>query len=115
MTVTVLTLLKRRDGMSKADFIAYYESRHRLIGEKVLKGWATRYQRNHLHPLDGTDQPHDFDVVLEIDFPDQQTCDACFAAMADPAVMAEIVEDEERLFDRSRMRTCRVEVHRSTL
>lgn len=115
MTVTVLTLLKRREGMSKADFIAWYESRHRLIGEKVLAGWATRYQRNHLHPLDGTDQPHDFDVVLEIDFPDQQTCDACFAAMADPATMAEIIEDEERLFDRARMRTFRVERHVSAL
>lgn len=115
MTVTVLTLLKRREGMSKADFIAYYESRHRLIGEKVLSGWATRYQRNHLHPMDGTDAPHDFDVVLEIDFPDQQTCDAWLSAMADPATMAEIVEDEERLFDRSRMRTYRVETHASRL
>ncbi|WP_298285362.1 EthD domain-containing protein [Novosphingobium sp.] len=109
MTVTMLTLLKRRDGMSKADFIAYYETHHRLIGEKVLSGWATRYVRRHLHPQDGADMDHDFDVVLEIDFPDQQTCDACFAAMADPAIMVEIVADEERLFDRARMRTYRVE------
>jgi hypothetical protein len=115
MTVTVLTLLRRREGMTKADFIAYYETRHRLIGEKVLSGWATRYVRKHLHPLDGTDAAHDFDVVLEIDFPDQATCDACFAAMADPATMAEIVEDEERLFDRSRMRTYAVERHASAL
>ena len=115
MTVTVLTLLRRREGMTKADFIAYYETRHRLIGEKVLSGWATRYVRKHLHPLDGTDAAHDFDVVLEIDFPDQATCDACFAAMADPATMAEIVEDEERLFDRSRMRTYAVETHASAL
>ncbi|MBA4353139.1 MAG: hypothetical protein C0409_00465 [Novosphingobium sp.] len=115
MTVTVLTLLKRREGMTKADFIAYYESRHRVIGEKVLSGWATRYVRKHLHPLDGADMPHDFDVVLEIDFPNQQTCDACFAAMADPAIMDEIVEDEERLFDRARMRTYRVEQCASAL
>lgn len=115
MSLTMITLLKRREGMSKADFIAYYESRHRLIGEKVLSGWATRYVRKHLHPLDGTDAAHDFDVVLEIDFPDQQTCDACFAAMADPATMAEIVEDEERLFDRSRMRTFRAEERASIL
>ncbi len=113
--VTVLTLLKRREGMTKADFIAYYESRHRLIGEKVLSGWATRYVRNHLHPLAGQDVTQDFDVVLEIDFPDQATCDACFAAMADPAIMAEIVDDEERLFDRSTMRTYRVEAHASAL
>ncbi len=115
MTVTVLTLLKRREGMSKSDFIAYYESRHRLIGEKVLSGWASRYVRKHLHPLEGTDMAHDFDVVLEIDFPDQQTCDACFAAMADPAIMDEIVTDEERLFDRARMRTYRVEECASVL
>lgn len=115
MTVTVLTLLKRREGMSKADFIAYYESRHRLIGEKVLSGWATRYVRRHLHPLDGQTAEHDYDVVLEIDFPDQQTCDACFAAMVDPAVMDEIVADEERLFDRTRMRTYRIEEHASVL
>lgn len=115
MTVTVLTLLKRREGMTKADFIAYYETRHRLIGEKVLSGWATGYVRKHLHPLDGTYATHDFDVVLEIDFPDQATCDAFFAAMADPATMAEIVTDEERLFDRSRMRTYAVEAHASAL
>ncbi len=115
MTVTLVTLLKRREGMSKPDFIAYYESKHRLIGEKVLGGYATRYTRRHLHPMDGTDADHDFDVVLEIDFPDQATCDACFAAMADPEVMREIVEDEERLFDRSRMRTYTVEERVSML
>lgn len=115
MTITILTLLKRREGMSKADFLTYYESRHRVIGEKVLSGWATRYVRRHLHPLDGTDLAYDADVVLEIDFPDQQTCDACFAAMADPAIMAEIVEDEEKLFDRARIRTYRFEEHASVL
>ena len=115
MTVTVVTLLKRREGMTKADFLAYYESRHRVIGEKVLSGWATRYVRRHLRPLDGTDLAQDADVVLEIDFPDQQTCDACFAAMADPATMAEIIEDEEKLFDRARIRTYRFEEHASVL
>ncbi|MDF8335331.1 EthD domain-containing protein [Novosphingobium cyanobacteriorum] len=111
----MITLLKRREGMSKADFIAYYESRHRLIGEKVLAGYATRYRRRHLHPADGQDAPHDFDVVLEIEFADQAACDACFAAMADEATMREIVEDEERLFDRGRMRSYTVEDHESVL
>lgn len=115
MTITLITLLKRREGMSKADFLAYYESRHRLIGEKVLAGWATRYVRRHLHPMDGTDAPHDFDVVLEIDFPDETALEGFFAAASDPAVMAEIAEDEERLFDRSRMRIYRVEEHASQL
>jgi EthD domain len=109
MTVTVLTLLKRRPDMSKADFIAYYETNHRLIGEKVLGPWAIRYERKHLHPMDGTDVDHDFDVAMEIEFADEAAMAACFAAMADPETQREIHEDEERLFDRSRLRSYRVE------
>lgn len=115
MTVTLVTLLKRREGMSKADFIAYYEQHHRRIGERVLAGYATRYVRRFLHPTDGEDQICDADVVMEIDFPDAATRDACFAAMADPQTMAAIVEDEARLFDRSRIRTFTVEEHASDM
>lgn len=104
MTVTVITLLKRREGMSVEDFRAYYESSHRVIGEKVLAGYATRYVRRFLSPMDGTDQPFDHDVVMEIDFPDAATRDACFAALGEPQVAAMIAEDEENLFDRSRVR-----------
>lgn len=115
MTVTLITLLKRRPGMSKADFIAYYEAHHRLIGEKVLGGYATRYIRRFLHPTDGEDRHEDPDVVMEIDFPDAATRDACFAAMGDAAVMAEIVADEEKLFDRDRIRTFAVEERASAM
>ena len=115
MTVTVITLLKRREGMSKADFIAYYEDHHRRIGERVLAGYATRYVRRFLHPLDGADQTCDADVVMEIDFPDAATRDACFAALADPATAAMIAEDEERLFDRSRIRSFSVEERASAM
>jgi len=104
VTVTVVTLLKRRDGMSVADFRAYYESTHRVIGEKVLAGYATRYVRRFLTPMDGVDQPFDYDVVMEIDFPDEATRDACFTALGAPDVAAMIAEDEEKLFDRSRVR-----------
>jgi hypothetical protein len=112
--VKLVTLLKRRPGMSKADFRAHYEERHRLIGEKVLSGYASRYVRRHLHPVDGGEE-QDVDVVLEIWFPDQPTMDACFAAMSAPEVMDEIVADEERLFDRPRMRSYRVEECESVL
>lgn len=108
-SITVLTLLKRRADMTKADFIAYYETHHRLIGEKVLSPWAIRYERKHLHPLDGTDMDFDFDVAMEIEFPDEAAVAECFAAMADPETRRMITEDEERLFDRSRIRTFRVE------
>jgi hypothetical protein len=115
MTITVITLLKRRENMSKAEFIAYYETHHRLIGEKVLRGYATRYVRRFLHPSDGVDTHEDPDVVMEIDFPDVATRDACFAAMADEATISEIVADEEKLFDRARIRTFEVEARESEI
>lgn len=109
MTVTVITLLKRRPDMSKADFIAYYEEHHRRIGEQVLAGYATRYVRRHLHSMDGTEQPEDADVVTEVDYPDAETRDACFASFTDPEITKLITEDEERLFDRSRIRSFNVQ------
>lgn len=115
MTVTLITLLKRRAGLSKADFVAYYEAHHRLIGEKVLAGYATRYVRRFLEPTDGVNNHEDADVVLEIDFPDEATRDACFAAMAEPDMMAEIIADEEKLFERSRIRTFSVDERASTM
>ncbi|MDE2404874.1 MAG: EthD domain-containing protein [Sphingomonadales bacterium] len=115
MTITLVTLLKRRTGMSKANFIAYYEEHHRLIGERVLAGHATRYVRRFLHPLDGEDRDYDADVVMEIDFPDRAALDAFFAAAADPATAALIAADEERLFVRSRIRSFTVEEHASDL
>ena len=115
MTITVVSLMKRRAGMSKADFIAYYEAHHRLIGEQVLGPYATRYARRFLYPLDGEDQTHDPDVVMEIDFPDAATRDACFAAMADPATQTMIAEDEARLFDLGRIRSFSVEERVSDL
>lgn len=115
MTVTVITLLKRREGMSKADFIAYYEENHRRIGESVLAGRAMRYVRRFLHPLDGEDRWEDADVVMEIDFADEAARDACFAALREPTTARMIAEDEERLFDRTRIRTFAVEERRSDL
>jgi hypothetical protein len=115
MTVTVITLLKRREGMSVADFRAYYESTHRRIGEAVLAPYATRYVRRFLTSLDGTDQSFDYDVVMEIDFPDDATRDTCFAALGEAETLAMIVQDEEKLFDRTRTRTFSVTENASVL
>lgn len=115
MTVTVLSLLKRRPGMSKADFVAYYEDNHRRIGEQVLAGLATRYVRRFLTPLDGEDRDGDFDVVMEIDFPDAVARDAFFAGLAGTETLAAIVADEAKLFDRGRMRSFSVEERHSRL
>jgi len=115
MSVTLITLLKRREGMSKADFTAYYETTHRRIGEQVLAGYASRYVRKHLTPLDGETRDCDADVVLEITFPDHQRMQAFFDHAGQSDIAAMIAEDEEKLFDRSRIRVFMVEERESEL
>ena len=55
----VVMPIKRKAGMSKAEFEAYYENNHRLIGEKYLRGYAHKYTRRYMHNLEdgsGVDQ-----------------------------------------------------------
>lgn len=106
--VKMMIMLKRRPGMSVPEFMDYYETQHRLIGEKYLKGHAARYVRRYLTPLPDavTGQIHEpeHDVVMEMWFPDQAAFEAAMAATTAPAAAAEIVADELKLFDRPKMR-----------
>lgn len=100
----VVTLLKKREGMSTAAFRRYYEDHHRLIGEKYLAGFASRYLRRYLDTLPGRESDREaagFDVLLEIWFEDEARYLACGERLSEPAVAAEIARDEEALFDRS--------------
>ncbi|MEM7018251.1 MAG: EthD domain-containing protein [Pseudomonadota bacterium] len=110
--------LKRKPGMSTEDFRAYYENHHRLIGEKYLAGYAMRYVRRFMNPLpdrSGNLSDPEYDVLLEIWYPDEATFRACSEKLRAPEAAQEIAEDEEKLFDRSQMRSYLVEEHESTL
>ncbi|MGD9713139.1 MAG: EthD domain-containing protein [Thermomicrobiales bacterium] len=112
--IKLVSLMNRKPGLSREEFIAYYEAHHRLIGEKVLAGYACRYIRRYTTAV-GEGMESDPDVVMEIWFPDQLAYDSFFAAIAAPGQMAEIVADEERLFDRGKMRFFLVEECESDL
>lgn len=86
--------------MSVPAFRDHYEQRHRRIGEKYLRGRATRYVRRYVEKLPGMGDPA-HDVVMEIWFPDREAFDATFRLLAEPDAAQEIAEDEERLFDRA--------------
>ncbi|MBO6702446.1 MAG: EthD domain-containing protein [Pseudomonadales bacterium] len=104
--------MKRRPGMSVPEFREYYETTHKLLGEKYLDGYATRYIRRFTHPnrdRDGKIREPEYDVFLEIWYPNQESFEACGQALSDPAVAAEIRADEEKLFDLRYMRSYLVE------
>ena len=115
----VIGLLKRRPGMTVDAFREYYETHHRVIGEKYLKDYASKYMRRFLtpypNPITGEAVEAEYDVVMEIWYPDRAAYDACNALLGSPEVAAEIAEDEEQLFNRSRNRFFFVEEHESDL
>lgn len=102
--IKVVGLLKRRADLSPAQFRDYYERHHRLLGEKYLTGHAVKYTRRYLLPQArglSADQASPFDVILEIWYPDQAALDAAHAVLSAPQVQAEIMADEEQLFERA--------------
>lgn len=106
--IKVIGLLKRKPGITPDEFRDYYETYHRVIGEKYLKGLATKYRRRYLtpfaDPITGTLPDQHCDVVLEIWYPSQAIFDKANALFAKPEVAEEIAIDEEKLFDRPQNR-----------
>jgi len=104
--------------MSREAFIEHYETHHRVIGEKYLRGYAIKYQRRYLTPpepaaADSTDLP--FDVLMEIWFPDKDRMEAAMAIISSDEAQEEIIADEQRLFDRGLIRSYVVEEYESEM
>ena len=114
-----ITLLKRRADLSLAEFIERYETGHATLGERLLRGSATRYVRRYLRPVPNPETGEiaegEHDVVMEIWFADRAAWEATMARLAAPETMAEIVADEETLFDRGKSRFFLVEEHETDL
>jgi hypothetical protein len=116
--IKVISPMKRRSGMSVEDFRKYYENSHRIIGEKYLEGFAIKYIRRYTNPLldrSGNLNNPEFDVLLEIWYPDMETFEACKEKLSEPDVIKEIREDEEKLFDTAYMRSYIVDEYQSEI
>ena len=116
--IQVVTLLTRKPGMSREAFIEYYETHHRIIGEKYLSGFATKYQRRYMQSAGFREQDGDappFDVLMEIWYPDQEALNGALAVLSTEEAQAEIAADEERLFDRKLIRSYTVEEYESEM
>ena len=105
-------LLTKRDGLSTAEFIDYYENHHvpLVLG---LTGMPHRVYKRHFVIRDDdrnqADQGVDFDVVTEVAFDDRESYDAWLAAVGEHG--AEVAADEAKFLDRSRTRVVLVEDH----
>jgi len=119
MTTTVykiLLFMKRRPDMTMADFIDYYENHHVPLALKYGASFAG-YTRRYLTPqpcaATGQTEELPYDVITELSYDNETTFRRTLAYLSTSAMPDEIVEDEKRLFDRSKQRMATV-VERST-
>jgi ketosteroid isomerase-like protein len=117
----VMQLLKRRPGMTLEEFIERYESEHVPLAEKNITT-LRRYARHYLHPTshviatDDEVREPEYDVITELWYDDRESYERSQEGLrAKPDVIAAVVADEERLFDRARSRTVYVEEHVSDI
>lgn len=98
-------LLKRNPNLTHEEFVEHYENVHRKIGEKYLKGRASRYVRRYLTPIVdptyGVEGDQDFDIIMELWFESEAIYAETLAHITTPEASAEIIADEEILFDRA--------------
>ncbi len=117
-TQKLLIFLKRRPGMTLEEFRDYYEGTHMPLCLKYARGVARYFRRYIEHPVDeanGKLNELDYDVVTEIWFEDAAIADAALKFAGRGILPKEVIEDEERLFDRSKNRMVRVTEYETDL
>lgn len=102
----LLIFMKRKAGLSLAEFRAYYEDCHVPLCMGYMKG-PIRYTRRYRDPIEGEAEP-DFDVVTELVYPDAAMRDGVLAAMAAGAMPDDVQADEANFLDRSKTRAIAV-------
>ena len=92
----MIALLKKRAGMSRAEFRAYYEGHHvpLIFGQQGPN--MLEYRRNYLPEVVAG-----FDVVTEIWFKDRATMEAAMMIASTGVIGEQIARDEENFLDRS--------------
>jgi EthD domain len=90
----VMWLMKRRPGLTLQQFRTHYESVHRLLGEQMLNGYASGYERNYLYPMPGDDAEPLFDVATQLCFPARNGFDRCMSALGNNRRLTELIAED---------------------
>ena len=100
----LILLFRRKPGMSRDDFIDYYETVHAPLSVEKIPGIAL-YRRMYIEPgsapFGHPTTTAGFDVVTELGFERQEDYDAAVSAFTSPALGELFYADMQRLFDLS--------------
>jgi uncharacterized protein (TIGR02118 family) len=110
--IKTIAFLKRKAGMSHAQFVEYYETVHVPLILSIAPQ-VCGYRRNFLLSAGAItpagSAPFPYDVVTELWYADESAYQAAMAAFTDPVNAERIAADEENVFDRSMTRFYRVD------
>jgi hypothetical protein len=106
--IKVVSLFKRKEGMTAEEFRDYYENTHCKIFEKYLqtpgvRRYVRRYLRPNPDPITGESRSSGFDVIMEAWFDSEEFYNHYFHGDLDSVFRKIVAEDEKNLFDRSQM------------
>jgi len=108
----MIILIKKKKGMSRDDFIAYYEANHSPLGKRLVGHLWTRYTRNYPKQLMAYNEATEmdgYDAITEIWFKDQTAVDEMARIVNIPENNAAILRDEENFQEREHTRMLMVE------
>lgn len=110
-TFKILLFMKRRPGMTMAEFRDYYENNHVPLALPYMQG-ITRYVRRYIEPQPhaetGTNEELPYDVVSELWFEDEAVFRGTVEYLSTSVMPEHIVADEMNLFHRPTMRIATV-------
>lgn len=118
-----VVFIKRKAGMSREDFIDYYENKHAELCRRILPR-SYIYRRNYLVHDDpmlkvdnrgGAGDEMEFDVVTESVFGTREEAQALMDAFARPEVYSQIKADEANFVEPGYAKMYIVEVHQSPI
>ena len=114
-----IMLIKKKAGMSREDFIAYYETRHLPLCMGLLPP-PVLHRRNYPVPGDALGQAMrsdrdlgaevEYDCINEVFHHTRADAEAYFQALSDPAKRALIAADEANFIEPGSIRVLIVEV-----
>ena len=108
--ITYILLLKRKKGMTRAEFRHHYETSHVMLAKKFLGHLFLDYRRH--FPIDSIKPSGEeawfadegFDAITKVDFKDQAAFDEFKRLCSLPHIKEALVEDEKRFLDREAVR-----------
>ena len=107
-----IALIKRKPGLSHAEFRTHYESNHAPLALTFIGPFLTDYRRSYpteafsyaeAVDADGgaSESGFGYDCITELWFENRDMMDRMLAVLAEPAVRDVLQEDEERFLDRT--------------